>query len=112
MNNEPYSNMYLLKHLPPWLKNKYFISFSAFIVIMFFLDKNDLFTQYGRHRELRELKQSREFYTNEINAERIELQQLKQNPSTLEKYAREKYLMKKDGEELFIVPENHADHKN
>lgn len=104
--------MKLLTHLPAWLRNKYFISFAAFAVIIFFLDKNDLFTQYGRHQELRKLQQSRHHYTTQIASERKELEALKTNPATLEKYAREKYLMKRDDEELFIISEKHATGKN
>ena len=72
---------------------------------MLFLDKNDLFTQIARNRELKELEQSKQYYTLQINSERKELEQLKNNPATLEKYAREKYLMKRDNEDLFIIPE-------
>ena len=104
--------MKLLNHLPAWLRNKYFIAFSAFVVIVLFLDKNDLFTQYERHSELQQLRQSREYYNNEISSEKLELEQLKRDPVTVEKYAREKYLMKKDGEELFIIPEKHGNTKN
>lgn len=97
--------MKLTKHLPAWLKNKYFISFSAFAAIVLFLDKNDLFTQMSRQEELKELRQSKEYYTNQISVESKELQQLKNSPATLEKYAREKYLMKRENEALFLVPE-------
>lgn len=97
--------MRILTQLPSWLKNKYFISFAAFAVIMVFLDKNDLFTRQARNQELRNLQQSKEYYTSQISAERKELEQLKRNPAILEKYAREKYLMKRDDEELFIISE-------
>ena len=96
--------MKLLNHIPSWIRNKYFISFTAFAVIILFLDKNDLFTQAGRRRELKDLQESKRFYTNQIASERKELEALKSNPATLEKYAREKYLMKRDNEELFIIP--------
>ena len=72
---------------------------------MFFLDKNDLITQYSRRKELNDLQKSKQYYTTQINAERKELEALKNNPATVEKYAREKYLMKRDNEELFIIPE-------
>jgi len=91
--------------LPAWLRSKYFITLCAFAVIMLFLDKNDLFTQQNRKKQLRRLEQSKQYYTRSIEAERKELEQLKRNPATLEKYAREKYLMKRDNEELFLVPE-------
>ena len=104
--------MKLLTHFPSWLKNKYFIAFTAFAVILLFLDKNDLFTQYDRSRELRELYQSKEHFSHQIAAERKELEQLKRDPATLEKYAREKYLMKREQEELFLVPEKYDTPKN
>ena len=97
--------MKLLSHLPSWLRNKYFIALAAFAVVMLFLDKNDLFTRMARDKELRELKQSKEHYTRQIEAESKELEALKNNPAALEKFAREKYLMKKDNEDLFLVPE-------
>jgi cell division protein FtsB len=100
--------MRLLTHLPSWLKNKYFISLTAFAAILLFLDKNDIFTQRERRKELRELQQSKKYYTTQIATESKELEALKSNPAILEKYAREKYLMKRDNEDLFIIPEKPA----
>ncbi|HEX7847175.1 MAG TPA: septum formation initiator family protein [Chitinophagaceae bacterium] len=97
--------MKLLTHIPAWLKNKYFIAFASFAVIMLFLDKNDIFTQMARSKELRELKQSKEFYTRMNEAEQKGLEAFKHNPAAIEKYAREKYLMKRENEDLFLVPE-------
>ena len=97
--------MKLLTHLPSWLKNKYFIALGIFAVVMFFFDKNDVFTQSARKEQLKELEQSKQYYTDRIASERKELEQLKSNPGTVEKYAREKYLMKRDNEDLFIIPE-------
>ena len=77
-----------------------------------FLDKNDFFTQIDRQKELRELQQSKQYYSTQISAERKELEALKNNPATLEKYAREKYLMKRDNEELFLVSEKPDNSKN
>lgn len=104
--------MKLLTHLPAWLRNKYFISFAAFAVIMLFLDKNDVFTQLDRQKELREWKQGKLYYTGQIAAERKELEALNSNPGTLEKYAREKLFMKRDQEEIFIISENPDKGKN
>ena len=73
--------------------------------MLLFLDKNDFFAQFDRRKELRELEQSKAYYTREIASERKELEALKTNPATLEKYAREKYYMKRDNEEIFLVPE-------
>ena len=101
-----------MKYLPSWLTNKYLVSFAAFCMVLLFLDRNDLFTQFERQKELRNLQQSKEYFTSEIASERKELEGLKTNPATIEKYAREKYLMKRDNEELFLVPENYDQPKN
>ena len=104
--------MKLLNQIPSWIRSKYFIFFAAFCVIMLFLDRNDFFTQYERQKELRHLQQSKEYYTTQIASERKELEALKNNPAIVEKYAREKYLMKRDNEELFLIPENYVPSKN
>ena len=104
--------MRFLNHIPAFLKSKYLISFAAFCIVLLFLDKNDFFTQLDRRKELRELQQSKRYYTTQIATERQELEALKTNPATVEKYAREKYLMKRDNEELFIIPEKPDNGKN
>jgi cell division protein DivIC len=98
--------MKLLSHIPAWLRNKYLIAIGVFAAIILFFDKNDLFTQLERRRQLRDLQESRQYYTGQIADERKELEDLRSNPGTLEKYSREKYLMKRTNEDLFLVPEN------
>jgi len=75
------------------------------MAIMFFFDKNDVLTQLNRRKELKDLQQSKEYYTTQIQLESKELDALKSNPAVLEKYAREKYLMKRDNEDLFVIIE-------
>ena len=97
--------MKLLNLIPAWVKNKYFLSISAFIVWILFFDPRDIFTQMEHRRELRELQISKAWYQKEIAKESIEAEQLKMNPATIEKYARENYLMKRDNEDIFIISE-------
>lgn len=102
----------IFNSIPVWLKNKYLITFAVFCAIMLFFDKNDIFTQLARTKELKNLRQSKHYYSTRIESERKELEGLKHNPAVLEKYAREKYLMKRDNEEIFIIPENYDSPKN
>jgi cell division protein DivIC len=104
--------MKLLTHIPAWLRNKYFIALAVFAAIMLFFDKNDVFTQSARKRQLRDLKESKQYYTDRIASERKELEELKSDPGTLEKYAREKYLMKRDNEDLYLIPESPVKKEN
>ena len=96
--------MKLLSHIPNWLKNKYLIAGVVFLVWILFLDdKNDLFSQYERLTRSGELTKNESHLSNQITETRKELDLLKNNAQSIEKYAREKYMMKKDNEDLFIL---------
>jgi cell division protein DivIC len=95
----------LLDRIPAWIKNKYLLATVAFAVVILFLDRNDLFTQLERAEELKNLEKSKKYYRAETIKQKQELEALKNDPAALEKFAREKYLMKKDDEDLFLVPE-------
>ena len=96
----------LLRNLSIIARNKYLLTLTVFAVWMVFFDTQDLITTHFKLRnELNALQKSRSYYLDQIDATKKELDQLKSDPETLEKYAREKYLMKKDNEDLFIVSE-------
>jgi len=95
--------MKILTRIPSWLKNKYFLSAAVFLAFLVFFDDRDLLTNYHHRRQLNALEQSAEYYRQEIEKTKAVLNQLKNDAATLEKYAREKYLMKRDNEDLFIV---------
>lgn len=95
--------MKILSQIPAFLKNKYLLTGTAFAVWMIFFDRNDLFTQYERRRELRALEKSKEYYSGQIAKERKSLEELQNNPAAIEKYAREQYGMKRDNEDVFMV---------
>ncbi len=87
------------------LTNKYFICSIAFTVWMLFFDSNDFFSQYEFRRQVNKLKSEKEFYAIETNKVRKDLNELSTKPATMEKFAREKYLMKKANEDIFVLVE-------
>lgn len=95
--------MMLLRRIPSFLRNKFFLAFSFFVVWMLFFDKNDLFTIMERRKELREIEASKDYFSKQIEENKKFAVDLKSNPAALEKFAREKYLMKRENEDLFIV---------
>ncbi|HYH16489.1 MAG TPA: septum formation initiator family protein [Flavisolibacter sp.] len=95
--------MKVLRVIPAFLRNKFLVAVTAFAVWMLFFDKNDLFAQLERRQELHELNKSKDYFTEQIEQERRFSKELKDNPATIEKFAREKYFMKRDGEDLFLV---------
>ena len=92
-----------MKRLFNLFRNKYFLVSMAFIVFMIFFDKNDLFSQYQYYQQVSKLKQERDFYLKETSKVNKDLQELTSDPKELEKFAREKYLMKKDNEDVFVI---------
>ncbi len=97
--------MQFLSMLPSWLKNKYFLALLFFCGWMLFFDHNDIFLQFRRHRELKDLQARKEYYQEQILQTQKEVEGLRMNASSLEKIARERYLMKKDNEDLFVISE-------
>jgi cell division protein DivIC len=97
-----------MKKLLPRLKNKYVLSMLFFIIWIAFFDDNNFIVQYRYKKKLAELKQDEVFYKNEIDKNKRDLYYLTSNKKNLERFAREKYLMKKSSEDVFIfVDENH-----
>lgn len=92
-----------MKRAVDLLKNKFFLVTVVFIVWMLFFDKNDLYSQYKQRQQLNKLEQERDFYTKETAQVSKELDELTSNPAKLEKFAREKYLMKKANEDVFVI---------
>lgn len=85
------------------IKNKYLIAGIAFLTWMLFFDRNDLMSQYEYRTQLNKLQAEKEFYTRESEKTIKDLNELSTNKEKLEKFAREKYLMKKKGEDVFVI---------
>src|SRR5690349_18768192 len=84
--------------LLPYLKNKYVITVLVFFMWMLFFDRNDIITRVKLKNQLAKLQKEKEFYREEIKKVEETNALLFSNDETLEKFAREKYLMKRDDE--------------
>jgi cell division protein FtsB len=85
------------------LKNKYFVTIAFFVVWMSFFDTKDWGLIRERQIKLEALQKSEKEMAKLITETRSELSMLKTSAESVEKYAREKYLMKKDNEDIFVV---------
>jgi cell division protein FtsB len=92
-----------MKRLLALLRNKYFLAIVAFATWMLFFDRNDMLAQYGYKTEVNKLQQEKDFYVKEIAMVKKDLTELDSNLTTAEKFAREKYFMKKDNEDVFVI---------
>lgn len=95
-----------MKKLTSIITNKYFLAGGFFVVWMLFFDQRDFFQQRERNAELKKLEAKKQYYLDEINKTQQELNDIQSNPAALEKFARERYLMKKDGEDIFIIEDS------
>lgn len=98
-----------MQRLVDLFRNKFFLVTVAFVVWMTFFDKNDLLSQYQYHQEVSKLKQERDFYKEQTTKVAKDLDELTTNPQKLEKFAREKYLMRKDNEDVFVIVKEKKD---
>lgn len=92
-----------MKNLLNLLKNKFFIAGLAFVVWMLFFDRNDLASQYEYRTKVQKLEEERDFYTAEIEKANTQLKDLTTNIQSLEKFARERYYMKRESEDVYVV---------
>ena len=93
----------ILKKILRIFINKYFLTTAAFVVWLVFFDSNNILTRRNLQEKLDELQEEKEFYLNEIKKDSTLMMDIQNDSSKLEKFAREKYLMKKTNEDLFLV---------
>lgn len=100
-----------IDRIPPILKNKYLITGVAFLLLMLLFDRNNLISQYKMRKELNGLRKELKFYHDQAKMDSIELSRLMSDSLELEKLGREKYMMKRDSEDIYIIVRKPANAK-
>ena len=88
-----------------WFKlisNKYVWVLLFFCVWMLFLDNYSYFDHRVLNQEIDELEANKKYYQEEIKKDQENIKLLK-DPDQIEKFAREKYFMKRDSEDIYII---------
>jgi len=88
--------------LKPYVYNRYMFTFLGFLVWLTFFDKHDFILQHSYRNKLGDLKHEREYYMQQIEKNKADMKELFTNNKNLEKFAREKYYMKRDNEDVFV----------
>ena len=86
--------------IPAPLRNRYFLAIAVFLAWMIFLDKHDILTQWRLQQTVNKLQEDKSFYSEKIEEAEQERLELDIND---EKFARERYFMKKSDEDVFII---------
>ena len=82
--------------------NVFVIILIPFIIWMLFFDENSYLTHRKFNNEINNLESTISFYQDKIEKDRATIKKL-QDSLELERFAREKYLMKKDNEDIYII---------
>ncbi len=96
-------NSKILRSVFKVIFNKYFIATAVFLVMIVFFDDFNLIKRWQISRENKQLEQELKYYEDEIDKNKKMIQKIKTDTAFLEKYAREKYHLKKQNEDVFIV---------
>lgn len=92
-----------MKHYLKYAKNNYILGTAFFLFWMIFIDSNNVINQFQLSRKLYQLEDQKEYYQERKTSITAERQELLSNPELLEKFAREKYLMKKETEDIYVI---------
>lgn len=84
------------------MSNRYVIVLVFFIIWMLFLDNTSYLLHQDLNKQIDELEANKKYYQDEIKKDNKNIKKL-QNPDHVEQYAREKYYMKRDSEDIYII---------
>ena len=95
----------MFKKLPKAFRNFYVVTGAIFFVWILALDANNLIMRFQLSSKYNSLENEKEYYEEKIKEVEKDRDELFGDRESLEKFAREKYLMKKESEDIFIVEE-------
>ena len=88
--------------VPRFMKTRYAMVVYAFLLWVCFFDANNLFYRLSLYHDLQEARHQKAYYQTELKEIKTEMSQLFSNNASLERFAREKYYMKRPDEDVFV----------
>jgi len=90
---------------------KYAVVTIVGILLVGFLDENSLWSHFKNTQYISELTEEREKYIEEFQCNQAQIKELNNNPKAIEKIARERYYMKADDEDIFVLSDDEREAK-
>lgn len=84
------------------ISNKYLLIVLIFIVWMLFFDTNSYLIHQELNDDIKKLENIKAVYKDEIDEDKLFIEKMKDS-NELEKFAREKYYLKKENEDIYII---------
>ena len=75
-------------------------------VIVGFLDENSFYSHFKNMQRISELQEETEKYNADYRRDQARIRELDRNPKAMEKIARERYFMKADDEDIFVLSDD------
>ncbi len=85
---------------------KYGVVLIIGIVFVGFLDENSIYAHMGNKQRISELNDEIAFYESEYQRDQNRIHELQTNPKAMEKIARERYFMKAQDEDIFVLSDD------
>lgn len=82
---------------------KYIVATVIFLLIILFIDSNNLLVSHRLSRQVKALKVEERELQQAIKADSAAAADLRDNPDAIEHYGREHYYMKRPSEDIFVV---------
>ncbi len=95
-----------MKKVTSIITNKYLLAIAFFLVWMTFFDQKDFFNTLESKNEYNTLQMKKKYYLDEITKSKQELADFQNNSAAIEKFARQRYFLKRDGEDIFIIEDS------
>lgn len=95
----------MFRRVPRIFRNFYFVTLAIFFGWMLLLDSNNIVARYQLGSKLSSLEAEKEYYEEKIKEVEKDRSELFGDKESIEKFAREKYLMKKETEDIYIIVE-------
>ncbi|MBQ2510928.1 MAG: septum formation initiator family protein [Bacteroidales bacterium] len=91
------------KHIYKIKRFKYWVATAVFVVVILFIDPNNLLVTHRLHRQVSELHDEERQLRVDIHQDSINAAAIEQNLDAIEHYGRENYYMKRTNEDIFVV---------
>ncbi len=93
----------LILRIPARFRNRYGLVAALMLAWITLFADNDIWTLWKNHRALSAMRDQREWYDRELARTKEQLAEIASDKDLLEKFARERYLMKRDNEDIFVL---------
>ncbi|WP_051523150.1 MULTISPECIES: septum formation initiator family protein [unclassified Prevotella] len=90
---------------------KYAVVCILGVLLVGFLDDNSLWSHFQNRQRIADLEEEKLKYESDYQRDQAQIKELDRNPKAIEKIARERYFMKADDEDIFVLSDDDREAK-